>query len=283
MNNFAVNQFYHMVKREVLEHPAIFVYAPAILAAILFIFTMWAMSLVPDQEMSLGIEYLATLFNGLSPFEMAPLFMVLAVPFLIVLSICSIIYLLSTLYHDRRDSSILFWQSMPVSNLKTVLSKITAYLLVIPVFYIAALFVLYLVFVAWITVLGMSYSVTVAGLGYMFMAAVVSLLLVYASAVVAGLWLFPTVGWLLLFSAFARRAPVMWAISVYLLLLFLEDFIFGSQFLVNWIESRSNPNQYVIFELSDVLPRIFNYDMLFGIAVGSILVAGAIALRRFTD
>jgi hypothetical protein len=75
----------------------------------------------------------------------------------------------------------------------------------------------------------------------------------------------------------------MWAVGVFMLLLFLEDFVFGSQFLANWIESRSNPGQYIIFDIADLLPRLFNYDMLFGIAVGSILVGGAVVMRRFTD
>jgi len=33
----------------------------------------------------------------------------------------------------------------------------------------------------------------------------------------------------------------------------------------------------------DVFDRIFNYDMLFGIVVGAILIAGAVLMRRFID
>lgn len=283
MNATVLRQFTALIKREVLEHPALFVFAPTILAAVLLLFSAWIMNLLPETEVALGIEYAATLFNGLSPMEMAPLFMILAVPFIAIFSLCVVIYLLNSLYQDRKDGSVLFWQSMPVSNFSTVLSKVVTLVVVAPAFYVAVLFVLYLIAMLAVTLLGMSYDVAIAGLGYMFMAALASLLLVYCSMLIASLWLFPTVGWLLLFSAFARRAPMMWAIGVYVLLLFLEDFVFGSQFLVNWIESRSNPNQYVIFEFSDLFGRLFNYDMLFGIVVGSILVTGAVFLRRFTD
>lgn len=283
MNNLAVRQFIMLIRRELLEHPTLFLYAPAILATLIFLFTAWVMSLLGQEQLSVGIEYAATLFDGLSPVEMAPMFMVLSIPFTVIFSICALVYLTSTLYQDRKDSSVLFWHSMPVSNLRTVVSKIVTLIAVAPLFYMATLFVLYLIGMIWITILGLNYDVTVAGLGYMFGAAVVSLLLVYCSMLISGLWLFPTLGWLLLFSAFARRAPLMWAIGMFMLLLFLEDFIFRSQFLVNWIESRSNPNQYIIFDLADVLPRLFNYDMLFGILVGSILVAGAVIMRRFTD
>lgn len=283
MNNPAVRQFVMLIKRELLEHPTLFLYAPAILATLIFLFSAWVMSLLGQEQLSVGIEYLATLFDGLSPLEMAPMFMVLSIPFTVIFSICALVYLTNTLYQDRKDSSVLFWHSMPVSNLRTVLSKIVTLIAVAPLFYIAILFGLYLVGMIWITILGLNYDVAVAGLGYMFGAAVVSLVLVYCSMLISGLWLFPTLGWLLLFSAFARRAPLMWAIGMFMLLLFLEDFIFRSQFLVNWIESRSNPNQYIIFDLADVLPRLFNYDMLFGILVGGILVAGAVIMRRFTD
>ncbi len=283
MNNFSVRQFAMLLKREMLEHTTLFFYAPVILAALIFLFTAWVLHMLPGDELAVAIEYIAVAFDGLSPRDMAPLFMSLSVPFTLVFSICAIVYLLSTLYQDRKDSSVLFWHSMPVSDLRTVLSKLVALIVVAPLFYIAVLFVLYLLGIGWMSLLGFNHDIAVAGLAYLLMAALLSLLLVYCSMVISGLWLFPTVGWLLLFSAFARRAPLMWAVGVFMLLLFLEDFVFGSQFLANWIESRSNPGQYIIFDIADLLPRLFNYDMLFGIAVGSILVGGAVVMRRFTD
>jgi len=283
MDNFRLMQFYALLKREVLEHTTLFIFAPLILATILLLIMIWGLNLLPGEEVAIGIEYLAILFDGLSPTEMAPVFMGLAVPFLIVLAICTLVYLLSTLYQDRKDASVLFWHSMPVSNLQTVLSKVFAIVAVAPAFYMAILFALYLVMVVWLSILGASYDVQVAGLGYMFMAAVTSLMLVYLSAVVAGLWLLPTMGWLMLFSSYASRAPAMWGLGVFFALLFLEEFLFSSQFLANWVESRSNPAQYIILSFSDVLDRLFNYDMLFGIMVGSILLSGAVIMRRYTD
>ena len=214
---------------------------------------------------------------------MAPIFLAPAIPFLVVLYICAIIYLINSLYQDRKDLSVLFWQSMPVSNLKTVLSKVITVAAVAPLFYVAILFALYLLAVAWLTILGLTYDVQVAGLGYMFMASVVSLLLIYLSVFTTALWLLPTIGWLLLFSAFARKTPILRAVGVFILLGFLEDFLFGSQYLANWVESRSNPQQYVYFDFTDVFQRLFSYDMLFGVLVGAILVGGAIFMRRFID
>jgi ABC-2 type transport system permease protein len=172
---------------------------------------------------------------------------------------------------------------MPVSNLQTVLSKVVTICAIAPAFYVAVLFVLYLLAVAMLTALGLTYNVQVAGLSYMFMASVLSLLLIYLSAITTALWLLPSIGWLLLFSAFARKTPILWAVGVFILLGFLEDFVFGSQYLANWVESRSNPQQYMFFEFTDVVKRLISYDMLFGVVVGSILIAGAISMRRFID
>ena len=283
MSSFRLMQFYALIKREVLEHTTLFVFAPLVLAALILLASSWVMSIAPDESVAMVIDYAAKLFDGLSPTEMAPIFMILALPFMIVLLICSLAYVVNTLFQDRKDSSVLFWHSMPVSNLETVVSKVVAIVAVAPAFYMLILFALYLIFSVWLAILGASSGVAVSGLGYMFMAAAVSLLLVYLSSVIAGLWLLPTLGWIMMFSAYARRAPAMWALGVFMALLFLEDFIFGSQFLVNWVESRSNPAQYLIFSFSDVVDRLFSYDMLFGIVVGSILLTGAVLLRRYTD
>ncbi len=283
MNSLALNQFLALLYREVLENRNLFIGAPAVLAVLLFVFTAWIVSMAPEQELATAIEYLSVIFDGLSPVDMASIFMIPAIPFMMMLYFCGLIYLLNALYQDRKDMSVFFWQSMPVSNAKTVLSKVVTIGLVAPVFYVAILFVVYLIAVLWLTLLGFSYGVQVAGLGYMFLAAVASLALVYLSAFVTSLWLLPSVGWLLLFSAFAKRTPILWAAGVFILIGFLEDFIFGSQYLANWVESRSNPNQYFIYEFSDVTDRLLSYDMLFGVLVGSILLIGAIFMRRFID
>ena len=276
-------QFGALLKREIIENRNLFISTPALLAVIFFVFSIWVVSFVPSAEIATGIEYLSMLFDGLSPLQMAPVFLLPAVPFSVTLYICAIIYLINSLYQDRKDASVLFWQSMPVSNLQTVISKVVTISAIAPVFYVAILFVLYLLAVAMLVALGLTYNVQVAGLGYMFMASVLSLLLIYLSAITTALWLLPSIGWLLLFSAFARKTPILWAVGVFILLGFLEDFVFGSQYLANWVESRSNPQQYMFFEFTDVVERLFSYDMLFGVVVGSILISGAISMRRFID
>ena len=283
MNKFYLLQFYALLKREILEHRNLFIGAPAVLGFLLFVAAVWAMSNLDAEAIAQLLEYAANLFEGLSPTAMAPLFMVASVPFIMMLYVCCLIYLANALYQDRKEQSVLFWQSMPVSNFKTVLSKVVTVALVAPVFYVGILFVIYVIGMLWLTILGLTYVVDLVGLGSMFAAVLTSLILVYLSAFTTAMWLLPSVGWLLLFSAFARKTPLLWALGVYILVGFLEDFIFSTQYLGNWVDSRSNPSQYIIFSFENVIDRLFNYDMLFGIFVGSILIGGAILMRRFTD
>lgn len=284
MDKFAVLQFYGLLKREVLEHRNLFIGAPAVVALLILVATVWVATQIDQNQLAEALRYVSVLFDGLSPFDMAPFFMLLAVPFYLTLYACSVIYLINTLYQDRKEMSVLFWQSMPVSNLQTVVSKIVAIVVVAPIFYVLIIFAMYLIAMVWLTILGITNDVDLVGIGYMFLAAIASLVLIFISAFVTSLWLLPSVGWLLLFSAFAKKTPLLWAGGVFILVGFLEDFAFGTQYLANWVASRvSDPNQYLIFEFESVFGKIFNYDTLFGIVVGAILIAGAVFMRRFTD
>ena len=48
------------------------------------------------------------------------------IPFYIAAGVVVVVYLLDCLYGERRDRSILFWRSLPVSDTQTVLAKARA-------------------------------------------------------------------------------------------------------------------------------------------------------------
>lgn len=283
MNRFHLFQFKALLTREVLEHKNLFIWAPVVLGLLIFVIDFLIISSLGDAELEIFLGSLAGFFANGSSASMAPAFVFPTLPFLGILYFCGILYLTNTLYQDRKELSILFWQSMPVSNLTTVLSKVVAIVMIAPIFYVAVIFALYVVGIIWLLIAGVSYNVEVAGLGYMFLSAALSLPIVYLFAVTSALWLLPFIGWLLLFSSFAQRTPLLWAIGSLALLLFLEGFIFGSRFLANWIESRSDIDHFLIVDYSGIFDRLFSYDMLIGIIVGSVLISGAVYMRRFID
>ena len=174
---------------------------------------------INGEQVSINGLDLATLTQQMNPSDQQQLaemvnFSLLLGSFwpLLVMAMVVFFYCLGALYDDRRDRSILFWKSLPVSDLSTVLSKLVTALLVAPLLAIAASA---LAMVGYLLLM----MGAVAWLGGDAIALVwqpASLLTLLATHL-AWLptyifWALPCVGWLLLCSAFARRVPFLWAV-----------------------------------------------------------------------
>ncbi len=120
-----------------------------------------------------------------------------------------VFYCLDALYGERRDRSILFWKSLPVSDLTTVLSKASIPLVVLPglVFGIAVATQLVMLLLSTMVLLGSGLGVATLWTRLFQMTPV----LVYGLTVHA-LWHAPLYAWLLLVSSWARRTPFLWAV-----------------------------------------------------------------------
>ena len=228
--------FKWMLKREYWENRGGFLYAPLIAGAISLVmslvgilFGLLAMrraaksgGIVIDNEnvnvngLDLGLltqkldaEALHNLANGLD------LTLVLSSlwPF-IVLAFVVFFYCLGALYDDRRDRSILFWKSLPLSDTQTVLSKALSALLVAPLIAVVASILTMFGFLAIISVVVLTHGGD-------------PMTLIWGPAsplsIVAGhlswipvylLWALPSVGWLLLCSAWAKTKPFLWAVML---------------------------------------------------------------------
>ena len=161
--------------------------------------------------------------------------------FLFVLILVCANYLLATLFTDRRDRSILFWKSMPVSEWDEVLSKFAVAMLVAPMLFIAAS----LLAQAACVVLSMllvwrmemdPYRLIPANLDFSAL-----LLGQLGGWLLMTLWIAPAYAWLLLASAASRRSPFMTAAAPVIGLLLLERILFGTHYLVAWL-SRHVPH-----------------------------------------
>jgi ABC-2 type transport system permease protein len=135
-------------------------------------------------------------------------------PFLAILTFVVLFYSLGSLYDDRRDRSVLFWKSMPVSETTSVLAKLTSILLVAPTLSLAlgVIFGFGLVMMSTVTasVLGANLFGAVFSTSsvYTMPLGILSMVPVYA------LWALPSVAWFMLVSAWAKRAPFLWAVGV---------------------------------------------------------------------
>ena len=121
----------------------------------------------------------------------------------------SIFYSLDALHGERRDRSILFWKSLPVSDLTTVLSKASISLVVLPLlaYVIVVATVLIMMLLSRLVMVGSGATIATSGP----MLIQMGLMLFYHVITVHVLWYAPFYGWLLLVSAWARRATFLWA------------------------------------------------------------------------
>ena len=169
--------------------------------------------------------------GGARPTGLNPLLNGVHSLFLFILILVCANYLLATLFTDRRDRSILFWKSMPVSEWEEVLAKFGVALIVAPVLYIAASLL------AQITclLLGMAllwrmdmdpHQLILGKLDF------AALLQGQAGGwLLMTLWIAPAYAWLLLASAAARRSPFMTAVAPLIGLYFAEKILFGTGWL----------------------------------------------------
>jgi ABC-2 type transport system permease protein len=126
--------------------------------------------------------------------------------------IVAVFYSLDALYGERRDRSILFWKSLPVSDLTTVLAKASIPILVLPLIAsavtIALQFVMLLVSSAVLAGSGMSASMVWTHIPILKTAGIN----LYHLVVFHGIWYAPFYAWCLMVSAWAKRTPFLWAV-----------------------------------------------------------------------
>src|SRR5437867_6454504 len=119
--------FYWSLWRELWENHSIYI-APLIVAAVqVFGFAISVIGLAERRRAVLLLDPGKQRAAIEVPYDVAAMMMLFTV------FIVGVFYCLDALHGERRDRSILFWKSLPVSDLTTVLSKVTIPLMVLPV------------------------------------------------------------------------------------------------------------------------------------------------------
>ncbi len=136
---------------------------------------------------------------------------------LLVMAFVVFFYALGSLYDDRRDRSILFWKSMPITDAQMVMSKAAWAVVLAPLGAVAI--GLMISVVLWLVVLLGTAASGVPGATSVMTAAhpLKVLATLFAALPVQIIWSLPTIGWLMFCSAWARRLPFLWATAVPLL------------------------------------------------------------------
>lgn len=207
--------------------------------------------------------------------------------FLLLMLVVSINYLLGTFFQDRRDRSVLFWKSMPVSEAQEVAAKVVTVSLLAPVIYLT---------VSWIA------QVVSVGLAMLItwrvdMAPVETILdnvdfVALFRGQLSGLmiwvlWTAPFYAWLLLCSCAARRSPLLLAAGIPIALIVLEKLFVGSDYLM---QTYSNHIPHIDGSEGGSTLGFFFYEpqwltldylgMLLGLVVAAGFLTGAIWFRK---
>lgn len=133
-------------------------------------------------------------------------------------------YLLGALYDDRRDRSVLFWKSLPVSDAATVVSKAASAMLVAP---LIALLISTLAYLVFVVIVGIWFALHGLNVLPALMAAhpLRTFWHMLLTVPLDALWALPAIGWLLFWSAWSRSKPFLWAVMLPLLVIFANAWI----------------------------------------------------------
>jgi len=224
--------FYWSVRRELWEYRSIYLAPLAIAGVILLSFIIVLIHLPETMRAAMALDPMHQRDTIAHPFEVAG-GLIMGAAFLV-----SIFYALDCLYGERRDRSILFWKSLPVSDLTAVLAKATVPLLILPVFAFAiTLAATSIMFLLGSMVLATN-GLSVATFWTLLQPFPVLGMLLYHLVTIHMLWYAPLYAWLLLVSAWSRRAPFLWAVLPPLAVGIFERIAFHSSLFADFLANR---------------------------------------------
>jgi ABC-2 type transport system permease protein len=219
------------IKKELWEFNSMLKWVPISLAGVFILIPLLGL-LLNDVDISGMLEGLKHLSESNNTKDITKVFMVatgaLFIPFILVGFIVQLYYFVTCLYDERRDQSVMFWRSLPVSDEVTIISKLLTGAIVIPtIFYSAAtvLFVggLLLAFIGSV-ILSIGFDISLwslwssaqilSGLGS-----------IWLTMIPVAIWLLPLYSWLMLTSIYAKKAPFLWAVLPVVVLLIIEAIV----------------------------------------------------------
>ena len=221
------------------------------------------------------------------PYDLAAMMMIF------IAFIVGVFYCLDALHGERRDRSILFWKSLPVSDLTTVLSKATIPLVVLPLVAFAIIVCVQVIMVLETGVVLMFHGMSPATTWAHVPVFQNWLVLLYGLVAIA-LWHAPIYGWLLLVSGWARRATFLWAVLPLIAIQIFEKITFGTSYFADMVKHRlfgfapdafdfHGHSQPTINSLTQLTPGRYlsTPGLWLGLLFAAAFVVAAVRLRRY--
>jgi ABC-2 type transport system permease protein len=277
----ATRPFYWSVRKELWEYRSIYL-APASIAAVIllgFVFVLVGLPHTVHSAMAMDPEHQRDAISH--PFEIVAALIMMAA------FIVSLYYALDTLYGERRDRSILFWKSLPVSDITTVLAKTFVLLVLLPAISVAIMGITEAI------VLGLSVAVLAAhGLSIAAFWAQLQPIqsmngMLYHIVTVHILWYAPLYTWLLLISAWSKRAPLLWALLPPFAIVVFERVAFHTTYFQTFLRNRFAGGNDAASNMLDPEMRMHAFRFMvtpglwFGLLFAAAFLFAAARLRRY--
>ena len=286
----ATQPFLWSVRRELWENRSIYL-APLIAGSVIIFGSLITAYRLPRLRVNaLALEPTRMRAAIEAPYDIAAM-MIMFTAFIV-----AVFYCLDALHGERRDRSILFWKSLPVSDFTTVLSKAVIPLVILPLFtfavIIATQFMMLLISTVALLPSGLAGSTWKLLPWFQ-----LSIILLYGIVTMA-LWHAPVFAWLLLVSGWARRATFLWAVLPWLAVAAIEKIAFNTAYFAQMLGRRvggSFEEAFVVttypkgthYPLVDRLTQLDPVKFLtspglwIGLVVAAMFFVAAVRLRRY--
>jgi ABC-2 type transport system permease protein len=289
----ATRPMYWSIRREFWENRSIYI-APLAVAAVSMLGFLISLIFLPDSMHSLAANHSLSQSAELAmPYSHVAWLLILT-SFLV-----GIFYSLDALHGERRDRSILFWKSLPVSDLTTVLSKASIPLVVLPLLLFVIIFALQLIMLLLSTAVLLLSGASAATYWAKLPFFQIELGLLYGLIVLA-LWHAPLYAWLLLVSGWAKRATFLWVVLPPLAITIFERIAFRTSYFGSLLKDRligfagdafnfHTPDGVPIdphfIPLTQLTPGKFlsSSGLGIGLIFAAIFLAAAVRLRRYRE
>jgi ABC-2 type transport system permease protein len=219
-------------RKEIWEFKKTLFWVPVIIAIFIIAMPLLKLILLEEHEKTMLLDAVTNVDNlvnveGFTRFFLATI-MGMFVPFIMVSLIIQLYYFTTCLFDERRDLSVYFWRSLPVSDFLSLSVKLFTGALVVPIIFMLAATCVVLVFLLFAliacTVLSIGYDISLWGLWGS--ADIISnLTSIWLNLLPYALWMFPVFAWLMLASMFANKAPFLWAILPIAAIVLIESFV----------------------------------------------------------
>lgn len=296
-----------LVKREIWEHRSIWL-TPAAIAVIVTLGVLAGLMFASGFAAELDVVIFGAQNMVGDPERTAALtafFLSTSWIFLVALMILTVFYCLDSLYAERKDKSILFWRSLPVTDAETVISKLITAIIVIPAVAVIGIIGTHIVNLViasiWVSMKGGDGGMLIWGSVSFIDNWLAAFIVVWAGAI----WMSPFIGWFLLVSAYTKRSPLLMAFMPLILIGLLEGIILRSHVFAENVLARGDglpifrtldierffeTEEWRVGEGAsnllthlDVVQFLTSPAMWAGVLVCALLSTGAIYVRRFRD